>query len=94
MSKIKETLKIKQIKDSYKTDSKGNVIHLRYVEIRGLDSSFKITFNDDYGDLPSILCSLDENSDLDTEVDVKLEIFLNNRQKKLSDLYNKDGEEE
>ncbi len=82
---MKETLRIKQITDTWKSSAKEGNIHNRRVEISDTDGKFKVIFNNDFGDLPSKIRKLDEDTDLDAEVDVEIQIILVSRQKKITD---------
>jgi len=82
---MKEMLFIKQIADYYKSKKDGN-IHTRRVEISDHEGKIKVIFNDDYGDLPSKIRKLDEETDLDAEVEVEIDIHLTSRQKRIDEV--------
>ena len=82
---MNETLYIKQIADYYKSKKDGNV-HVRRVEISDAEGKIKVIFNDAFGDLPSKIRQLDDETDLDAEVDVNIEIRLLSRQKKIDEV--------
>ena len=80
---MKETLYIKQIADYYKSKKDGNV-HIRRVEISDNEGKFKVIFNDDFGDLPSKIRSLDQDTDLDAEVEVDINFRITTKQMRLA----------
>lgn len=79
MVAIEKLLKITQIQDKFKK-KEGSVQHKRWVEITDEDRTFKIIVNDDIHELDSIFRKLDENVDLETEVELHMNIQLVDRQ--------------
>ena len=80
---MKETLRIKQIKETYKKKD-GKVTHGRYVEISDEEGKLKVVFNNSYGDLPTKVRNLDEETDLEAEVEIEINFNLKSRQQRLA----------
>jgi hypothetical protein len=83
MTVIEKLLKVTQIGDKFKK-KEGKLIHTRRVEISDDKGKFKVIVNDNVDDLDSIFRTLDEDTDLHTEVDTHLDIQLINRQTRIN----------
>ena len=81
---IKNTLKVKQIADYYKSQKEENV-HSRRVEISNGTGSFKVIFNDDFDLLPYPIQRLDEIADLNAEVEITVDLRIKSRQKRIDE---------